>query len=153
MIARFVRGFAPFFLAVVVCLVFAWLGHRRSTAVTTWPTTEGTLTQVRVVKTGDMESYPYVVVLEYTYAVEGLNYIGHENEDVDSSLDAAQTRARTFTVGSPVTIHYDPSRPQMATIHPTHFKSGWMMWLLGAVLVGGVGIWWQWRRRNDDDSK
>jgi hypothetical protein len=139
---------APFAIAVVVCLVFAWLAREQTIEVQSWPTTEGNITETRVA--ADDSDGVYVVHLEYEYAVAGRSYRGQEAENRDTTLDEAQHRASGFPVGSKATIHYDPKHPGTATIHPEHFTRGWMGWVLGAVFVVGLAILLQWRRRLKD---
>jgi len=155
---------------VIVGAACFWLSlHAILTASASknWPSVQGVVTHSDVqsrwssspVGTPQHRSGPtrlYLADVQYTYAVDGVEYTGDRVEFGDySSSNAlrASKIAKTYRVGSDVTVYYDPSRPSRAVLVPgkaTLFAKAGVA--IGAVflLIGilfGLFIWASFRQR------
>lgn len=123
-----------FWVSLVIGLfcVMAWLGGRDQAADTLkWPSAQGVITDSSVTeshdKDGDREKHASV---EYTYAVNGKSYKGHD-VNVAASGDADQIAAK-YPKGKQVSVYYNPQKPEEAVLE----QGGAGVWVWGAVGLG-----------------
>jgi hypothetical protein len=123
-----------------------------------WPTVEGSVTTSRVDASKGRRAIVYSPHVEYRYAVNGHQYVS----DVLSfaSLGATGARAQEWTSkyprGTQVTVHYQPSHPEVACVICA--RPGWrdvIAPVLGAFIIvaGGAGLIDTVRRRGSGSSK
>jgi uncharacterized protein DUF3592 len=138
-------AFAMYIL--VVGLVIGGLALRslaRGVDSRTWPTVEGRITSGSLDQDSDGG---YFVRLAYEYVVEARTYTRRE----DVTLSFPRTRAKAsgvlerYTVGGPVEVRYNPSKPSSAVVRPGVRWSTWL-WLVIAfgTLLLGSGVLQGW---------
>lgn len=105
---------------------------------TRWPTTTGTVYSVRIQHYTGGEDAFYRVKMGYTYTVANQQYHGKRIEfGIQPPIwwqDKAKVVASKYSIGSMVTVHYDPENPRVAVlmigISPTNRLVGWFYSLL-----------------------
>lgn len=148
-------------IGVFYLIGFGLLGYslwsaRRSIQAAAWPTTSGTITQLKVVEHPGVSTQPgdtrstYEVKVRYTYVVKGVAYQGTRLAFgfVGSGREAEECETyRELKQAKTVTVHYDPSDPAWSCLFsgltlPTQlglaFSVGWL-----AFVSGFTVLWWR----------
>lgn len=137
-----------FFASVVALLsgiVLTWAQSGRLVAeweMRSWPTAEGVVVETEVA--GARAFHPEV---HYEYHVNGLVYRGMSDLDVpgfgtkSSRLNVAERTAADYPPGRPVTVHYDPTRPDISRLRIAPSFSTFMFLTIG-VLLGAFSVVW-----------
>ncbi len=108
-----------------------------------WPATQGQITNSHVSRSVDTDSdgstsTMYSAQVAYTYQVGGQAYSGHNigfgfNPSYSNQSKAQATAAR-YSVGSPVSVYYDPSNPSDAVLERQASGSNVSM-ILGIIFI------------------
>lgn len=137
----------PGTLGLLLCGFGAWrcastLRHARASR--DWPTAKGRIVACATRIVRKSHDNPGVRVdLEYEFEVGG---VGHRGQRVrfggtaNLPKDEAEALARRHAVGSSVTVHYAPERPELATLEtttPKHLVA--LLLVCGFVAVAIVG--------------
>lgn len=130
-----------FILAGIGCLVYAIINVQRAWASRSWPTVQGVVLSAEVkrsqTKHGNTTTWSYRAVVRYDFQVDGKPYSGDKISFVDfgsRNASLANTRANRYAAGKTVTVHYDPSNPQICVLEPGFSVFAWMS------LIGGFGF-------------
>jgi hypothetical protein len=153
--------FGLFYLIGLGLLGYSMWSSRRSIQAASWPTTPGTITEVRVVETPSGGSDPpsgpsYEAQVRYSYAVDGHTYEGSRIAfGFAGSGDRCEQEvlAQHLLHARTVPVHYDPSDPSLSTL-----QTGWnrqiklglafsIVWL--TLTVGVMLAWWRLPTRED----
>jgi hypothetical protein len=107
-----------------------------------WPSTSGMISKSSVLtrtrdKSNVLDYYPEI---EYQYLVEAKSYKGDERyagsgSEIFSSEMGAKQVIENYPVGSPVTVYFNPSRPQSAVLHPGNKSQGMKEVIRGALFM------------------
>ena len=128
-----------FLLAGLATSVWGWSIIARGRRTLRWPSVAGTISQCTA---GDSDSLPRI---EFSYTIAGRDYrCEHEFASGISPSPELTTRYTSkFPVGTTVTVHYDPARPEHALLEPGLARGDWMIFVLGiiATLFGAVFLW------------
>lgn len=116
----------------------AWQSRR-------WPTTSGVLEQADIAvldanyrggPTINLEAFPRVT---YRYTVGGEAYLGVQIRFAPTFARDARRIARRHPPGSPLTVAYDPRRPERSVLEPGPFPMGHLVTAAAlGVLAGGL---------------
>jgi hypothetical protein len=113
-----------------------------------WPGTSGIVLESTIQsdssQNGEITFGPKVV---YEYQVAGKKFTSDQLALVEidtANENAARAKAEKYPAGSPVTVHYDPRKPNMAFIEiddPTHGALPWGMIIAGVILGVAGAVW------------
>lgn len=123
-------------------LAFAVINRRKATASQNWPSVPGQVVSSSVQRnthrdTDGDTSYTYQPQIEYTYAVGEQTFTGKRisfGSESSSNPRKAEQVADQYKMGTPVTVYYDPAKPQDATLQKTAAGS-WVGIIVGIVFV------------------
>ena len=113
-IACFSLFISVFYIAGFAILGYGVWGAWRSTRAAAWPTTPATLTRLEVEENTRSEDSTYEVQVEYTYAVEGVDYqgsrlaFGYCGSNDRPGHDEIHERLKSAKA---VSARYDPANP------------------------------------------
>ena len=142
-----------FLLMGVVTIAGAVVLHLQESATASWPSTTGHVAEATVevrIKRGTGGSghrrsrRTYVTHVGYEYAVDGRTYrgdrVGFDGPGYRQREQAARVVAR-YPAGAPVTVYYDPERPQRAMLEvgASWERTGTAL-LVGLGTVGGGSL-------------
>jgi hypothetical protein len=138
------RAFRWISLAAVllVALVLAGSGLSRlrgEIATKAWPMAEGTITGAQVV--GERAIHPEI---DYIYDVNGREYSGISSlrtpgfGNKRSRLETAELLVDQYQTGMPISVHYDPDRPDISTLKIGITYSSTLETALGTILILGT---------------
>lgn len=143
--ARVVRAVLPFLVGAIACFAWAIYGHWYASSIERWPTTDGRVTNARSIADGTKR---WALYIQFTYTVGAQTYAGHDQELSTADRDAVEGEVTRYPGGTKVTVHYDPTAPNTATIFLHHHTSnGWFPWFIGGLFVVTGGVAWRRRRR------
>jgi hypothetical protein len=129
--------------------------RRERKASAHWPTAAGTITLSTVREQVEIEEddrrrrevIKYVPDIRYRYRVGSRDYAGGTvawgwNAIYGDQGSAAAVTAK-YPGGGSVTVYYDPANPESAVLEPSS-RSGAVVPLLAAALMGGIGFFFLW---------
>ncbi len=133
-----------FLIAGIATTAWGWMIIVRGRGTRRWPAVSGSITRSAV---RDHDSIPDIT---FTYTVNGTTYrcVHRFPSGTQPSQELTAQYLTKFPLGTPVTVHYDPSHPQHATIEPGLARGDWLIFALGLIatvfgaiflLFGGVG--------------
>lgn len=117
-----------------------WRGYASSS----WPATQGVITQAEIVEAEDSEGDPvYQAAITYRYDVGGRLYSGSAITAMDESTSLrvfADKALARYPAGSEVTVHYQPDDPATAVLEPG-LRGGMLIYtgVIAWCLLGGLG--------------
>jgi len=109
-----------------------------------WPTTEGVVTDSRILTDYDSEgNVRHEVRISYSYVVDDVIYIGDRLSAAGnvsaSNLQTAEDVLLQYGRGTAVTVAYDPRNPEHAVLQPgSQRRSWWMAAISGIIAIVGV---------------
>jgi hypothetical protein len=127
----------------------AWYGPkllREAGATGDWPSVEGAIesSEIRSQTRGRGRGTDYVLVLTYSYELEGQRYRGSRwsvgGDLVSDDRAGAEIHARSYRVGDRVPVYYDPEDPTSAVLAVGGQRKAWATIAFGALLVVAAGI-------------
>lgn len=142
------RTFLVLIIALFLSGLLFWFGWSRQAQAwesRNWPETAGRVVHSKVEehtrrKSGQIKRL-YSADIRYEYSVSGQGYQGKNITWMDGrtgSRGPAESRASQYSVGTPVTVYYNPDNPKEACLVRT---AGWAPWLMmggGAVIFLGM---------------
>lgn len=138
----------PFFCAGAGFLLFSVVPTLHDAwRMASWPATQGTLLQAKLIASTSENSTTYRVTAEYRYNVAGRNYSNNRvaiGEGADNIGDFQQTLGnrleQALRNAQPVSVWYDPENPQEAVLNrdPRWGLLGFK--LIFVVAFGGAGF-------------
>jgi hypothetical protein len=137
---RWASTAAVIFVALILVGSGVWR-LRGEIATRTWPVAEGTITEARVV--GERAIHPEI---DYIYSVNGREYSGVSSlrtpgfGNKRSRLETAELLVDQYQVGMPISVHYDPARPNISTLKIGITYSSTLETALGTILILGIFI-------------
>jgi hypothetical protein len=114
-----VAVFALFISLSLAWLVFGAIGFTKAVTSYKWPTTDGTVVSAQVVRpTG--KSTKYIAEIGYSYQVGGKEYVSKKFKATSARGTSgwAKQVVEQHPVGSMVSVHYNPNKPQDAVLEP-----------------------------------
>ena len=134
--------FAIFVLVGLAIAVYGLIVLYHARRSTTWPSTEGVITQSNVVR-GD-DSYAPAVV--YSYTINGVRYQGKDIASGPVLASSTEAYARNYLarypVGTPVAVYYDPKIPATAVLEPGILKKSFVPLVFGLLFATFGGWFW-----------
>lgn len=120
-----------FFLAGALLLFFTIRTRKKSSASMSWPSTKGTITSSTVRRNSATDedghtNYTFSPIVEYDYSANGQAYKGktiHYGITASPSMATAQKEADRFTPGMPVTVFFNPEKPNEAVLEKKEVKA------------------------------
>jgi hypothetical protein len=103
-------------------LVYACINAIKVGASRNWPQVAGTITRSHLECNTDPDTDPYIVSIQYQYAVNGAGYAGAQEMGRFIRESSAQACADRYAVHSRVVVHYDPEKPANAVLEPSYTK-------------------------------
>ena len=117
-------------LYLVLFAVLMYLGiqqAREMGAARQWPSTEGVISEARILRSQQRHSeknahalrYEYEVRVQYTYSVAGIGYHGDRlriRSNQYRSEATAQRELAQYPAGRQVRVYYDPQEPQRSVL-------------------------------------
>ena len=149
-------------LGGVGLLIFGVVFLREANASRSWPSVQGRVQNVSVVKnssSGTQGSYHYVVT--YAYQVDDQSYTGNRyslgSGSTASKRYPGESEARTasrsdYPAGSMVDVYYDPADPASAVLNPGASWGTFGPLLMGLIFVPGGIFLLRAIRRNHKNS-
>lgn len=132
------------FIGLGVFLIYrTQQGKKKAQLSQSWPATQGQITDSHVSRSVDTDSEGatstmYSARVEYSYQVGGQVYSGHNIgfgfTPSYSNQSKAQVTAARYSVGSTVTVYYDPSNPSEAVLERQASGSNASM-ILGIIFI------------------
>jgi hypothetical protein len=119
---------------------------------TKWPTVNGVITVAELGKHIDRDtdrkttSTTYSADISYDYWIDDVPYVNgnvHFGSMRSSDPSMARTILQRYPVGKPVTVYYNPARPQQAVLEPGVAGVAWVLPALG-LLFAAVGSGFTW---------
>lgn len=135
-------------LAGAGAIGYAWLLHRRSEAIASWPTAHGEILGTAVEREHSTRGHgPRVTFaprIRYRYEVKGRSFtsdtIAPGGTLDTSSEDRAAERTRRWPVGAKVPVFYNPRNPREAYLQ-SDAEGAWFIAAIGAVMgLAGLGF-------------
>lgn len=140
---------------VLIGIVGIFLGvalYMQSAATTSWPSTQGTVTNSTVNSTfqctnnannGNSCNWVYTPLVTYDYSVAGVPYVGHsitlDGTGQSSSDSYAYSEVAMYPAGGNVTVYYNANSPSSAVLETGAGLSDLILPVLGAIfLVAGI---------------
>jgi len=122
-----------------------------------WPSTTGVVEQTWIDERydsggrGQSSHYDYTPGVQYSYQVDGVTYYSSQvakMQSAYSSYAGAQGYIEQHSVGSPVTVYYDPAHPDDAVLEKNSDTESLVLPGLGALFtaIGAVGLVHFYRR-------
>lgn len=109
----------------------------------TWPTTEGRVTESRVIRN---ETGTWGAKVEYAYTIDGAQYAS-QIVNVDGTVNVgftdkyAKRTVEEFPVGSTVIVHFDPDEPECSFLKTAPSSASTVRFVIGmTLLVVGVVV-------------
>lgn len=151
------------FVISAALLAFGFLFLQKAYASRNWPAVTGRIQNVRV--TWDVDNSPesmgdreYYFEVRHAYEVDGQAYTGERYSFGDGSNaagriyrsedEARAAAAAAYTVGSDITVYYDPAAPESAVLQPDAGFGAYAPLFLGLFfLLVGVASWRLYSRR------
>lgn len=132
----------------VAGIIGGHLSYRNAIASPNWPTTDGLVTESRVVGIGGGRAGSGMRArVRYAYDVGGFRYNGRRitylRERGDRSEEHVRKQVKRYPVGSVVRVHYRPDRPNIAVLEPGggRYPVAASM-ALAVVFLGGAALVW-----------
>ena len=129
----------------LIFVIISITSRKRAKAAQTWPTIPGVVlsSHVEVNSSTDSDgssSTTYKPVVAYRYEIMGLEYTGDRIAFGSNTFSHKKSYEIIghYPVGQPVTVHYNPDKPQDAVIE-AEAKGGVASLIIGIVLMG-VGL-------------
>ena len=118
-----------FLLAGLATSAWGWTIIARGRRTLRWPSVEGTISECAV---SDDDSLPQI---EFSYVVAGRDYRCEQvfPGGTTPSQQLVASYALKYPVGAKVKAHYDPARPEHATLEPGLARGDWMIFVLGVI--------------------
>ena len=118
-----------FLLAGLATSAWGWAVIARGRRTLRWPSVEGTISQCAV---SDDDSLPQI---EFSYSVAGRDYRCEQvfPGGTTPSQQLVASYVLKYPVGAKVKAHYDPARPEHATLEPGLARGDWMIFVLGVI--------------------
>ena len=118
-----------FLIAAVTTSVWGWTIIARGRRTLRWPSAEGTISRCTV---SDDDSLPQI---EFSYHVAGHDYRCEQAfpSGTTPSPQLVASYVLKYPVDAKVTVHYDPARPEHATLEPGLARGDWMILVLGVI--------------------
>lgn len=153
-------GCFAIFISVFYAIGFGLLGYglwsaRRSTQAAAWPTVPAKITSLELHENSDSEGSTYEVRVQYSYAVDGVNYEGSRlafGYAGSSGREAHEEIHRRLKEAKMVAVRYDPSEPSVSCLsfglHRSilivlAFAITWLLFVIGFTL-----LFWLFSRRD-----
>ncbi len=118
-----------FLVAGLATSAWGWLIIARGRRTLNWPSVEGIILQCAA---SDDDSLPHI---EFRYAVAGRDF--QCKHTFPGGTTPSQQLVASYTVkypvGAKVRVHYDPARPEHATLEPGLARGDWMIFVLGVI--------------------
>lgn len=128
-----------FLIAGLATSVWGWIIIMRGRRTRCWPSVDGTILQNA---TSDGDSMPQI---EFGYSVAGHDYQCEHTfpGGITPSQELIAGYIAKYPAGAKVRVHYDPARPEHATLEPGLARGDWMIFVLGVIgtLSGTVFLW------------
>ncbi len=149
-----------FFISLLLAwFIFGAVGFFKAVASHHWPTTNGTVVSAQVIRPSG-KSTKYIAEIGYTYQIGGKEY-SSKNYKATSARGTsgwAKQVVDQHPVGSVVTVHYNPDKPEEAVIEPGLQSDNYFMTIvpLMAILLLLGTLFQQIKNKNkpsDDLSK
>lgn len=105
-------------------ILYALYAAHRDRPTLQWPKISGKLVQCEQKYHRGGHSSSWSVIVTYTYAVNGHEYVGHSIAPWSADLESLNSNQRTsafvaaHSAGSPVDVYYDPQQPDRAVLLP-----------------------------------
>ena len=131
-------------------LYTSWTESREASA---WPTVTGRITSRSIESTSvagnkGARHRMYRTHVNYAYDVNGVRYrndrVSLGQEQSSTSQREAEEQLREYPLFAPVTVHYDPARPQRSALIIESAGSGVYIGLGFGLLVLSFGAWFLW---------
>jgi len=113
-----------------------------------WPTTEGVITESRILTGYDSEgNASHQVKISYSYVVDDVIYIGNRLSAAGnfsaSNRQAAEDVLLQYWRGTAVTVAYDPRNPARAVLETGPQSGSWLGVIISGVvaIIGTSGLW------------
>ncbi len=106
-----------------------------------WPSVQGTITTSRVdwiVLASRRSAFSQILVLTYSYTVDGQPYTGKRIDIAPSgwlSRETAAQRHAKYPRGAQVAVFYSPAKPSLATLVKGVPRHLWSFYLIAGVLA------------------
>ena len=91
-----------------------------------WPTTAGTLQDIRRLPLGGHRAALRMAAVRFGYTVSGRKYVRSQILCKCSGAAAADEILRDFSKGLPVPVFYDPARPALSVVQPRGFDAAFL---------------------------
>jgi hypothetical protein len=103
-------------------LVYACINMVKVGASRKWPQVTGTITRSHLECNTDADTDPYIVSIQYRYAVNSASYEGAQEMGRFIRESSAQACADRYAVNSSVVVHYDSEKPANSVLEPGYTK-------------------------------
>lgn len=128
-----------FLIAGLATSAWGWAIIVRGRRTRRWPSVDGTVLQNAVIED---DSMPHI---EFGYTVAGRDYRCGQAfpGGITPSRELIASYTAKYPAGAKVRVHYDPARPERATLEPGLARGDWMIFVLGVIgtLFGAVFLW------------
>ena len=118
-----------FLIAGLATSIWGWAIIVRGHRTRRWPSVDGNIAQCAV---SDNDSMPHI---EFSYTVAGRDY--RCEHALPGGTMPSQELSASYTlkypVGAKAKVHYDPARPEHATLAPGLARGDWMIFVLGVI--------------------
>jgi hypothetical protein len=134
------------FLFCSVYLLYSNYGVQKRIATSaSWPETMGRVTQANVrLKNTIRAGRHYLIEVAYTYSVRGVEYVGKFTVDPLWSLGtktAAEQKLSLYPAGAPVSIRYNPEKPQDHVTEQDGVTAGSVILTLFFIFLTIMVVW------------
>lgn len=130
---------------IVISFVFGKPSLDRARSSVHWPTTGGLIESSEVGRKTDTDGQLlYFTQIRYSYSVGSQPYesktVWVGDDFFSSNPSSHEEIIRQFPSNTKVTVHYDPTHPEVAVLKPGLFLSNYGLFVAGTGLMS-VGVW------------
>lgn len=137
--------YGVFLVFGLVLIIISITSRKKAQAAQNWPTTSGVIESSRVdvhtsTDSDGHRSTTYKPVVSYRYQLMGLEYMGDRIAFGANTfkLSKSEEIIRRYPVGQPVTVHYNPDKPQDSVLEAV--AHGGVASLVIGIILAGVGV-------------
>jgi len=127
-----------FTLGGVVTTVWGWMILAKGRRIRSWPCVEGAIEKSE----RGVEHHDLLPEIVFSYAIDGKRYTRahHFPASVTPSKEFTDSYLDKYPVGAKVTIKYDPTSPDRASLEGDAVNDDWLVfwWGIGMIAIGVV---------------